>query len=125
MPHRSCWRGLPSPFYYIGKIEKLLKSFYPPSLAGPVISKGLGGSKEVALFSRAKGEKEMFLTEAEASKKICPFDRNNEGDGYCAESLCMAWRISPRWDEGFKKQVLKGYCGLAGKPQIDPPKAED
>lgn len=74
----------------------------------------------------------MFLTEAEAQTKWCPFARplvtidnsvgspiaigsaNRFPDGkvtLCVGSGCMAWR---KWAEATAAASATGYCGLAG-----------
>ena len=85
------------------------------------------------------------MTEDEAKQKWCPFARvsslvdgethpaanrlqtlDHEVVSYCIASDCMAWRwvgshhdgtpptIST--DENENRKLIKGYCGLAGKP---------
>ena len=61
------------------------------------------------------------MTEDEAKKKrccgpqYCGHGRRNTDDIYdmwCVGSLCMAWRVTPKYAE----KPNHGYCGLAGKP---------
>lgn len=57
----------------------------------------------------------MLVTEEEARDKYCcqQLDNAEPGESYCLGSQCMAWR----WVDLTEKQVLYGYCGLAGKPE--------
>lgn len=77
-----------------------------------------------------------LLTEEEAEKKWCPFaqggiNRQREKDGTvnvgCSASECMAWRsvgdpgapdepIFGGVNKG-RSADLRGYCGLAGRPE--------
>jgi hypothetical protein len=74
----------------------------------------------------------MTVTEDEAKKMWCPMVRiriggigsaaiNSETEHHpynCAASECMMWRWvnRTRVDLSDKKQNLRGFCGLAGKP---------
>lgn len=79
------------------------------------------------------------MTEDEAKQKTCPTMRylyNEAGvihyrdpaiyvQSNCIGSACMAWREvrvpmeqDHEWDDtGAPKQIVRGYCGLAGAPQ--------
>lgn len=64
----------------------------------------------------------MFLTESKAKDKLCPILSNGIGESAsCVTSNCMAWRweIIDDYSEGanlpFKRETMRGYCGLAGK----------
>ena len=79
----------------------------------------------------------MLKTEEEAEKTVCcgPWGiatvlafiaqaqgvkaEFQEGAGHCGGSKCAAWRWAD-WSKdeaGFNKLPLRGYCGLAGKPE--------
>jgi len=83
----------------------------------------------------------MIFTEDEARTKHCPYCFNGKHAGAtCSVSDCMAWRVysitkestgkdivevRPRDSDGNThflvpemKEVVRGYCGLAGKPLI-------
>ncbi len=62
----------------------------------------------------------MILTEKEAQTKFCHVTMAGTVEGaareLCDASKCMAWR----WhDDGSDEQPRRGYCGLAGKPEIE------
>jgi len=68
-----------------------------------------------------------MITEAEATKKWCPFavpfgteggnrakDGANTSPARCLASECMAWRWDAERDEGCR---TLGFCGMAGPPR--------
>jgi len=60
----------------------------------------------------------MRVTEKEAEKKLCPIlapSRALQAPARCENSKCMMWR----WAEWpGKEKEPKGYCGLAGNPEV-------
>lgn len=60
----------------------------------------------------------------EAADKLCPQMLPFIGDDiddpprqfFCRGTQCMAWRWAPRTGLDIR---LRGYCGLAGKPETD------
>lgn len=56
----------------------------------------------------------MILTENQASTKWCPFSTPGYASD-CKASGCAAWRW---YDGGSDEQPRRGYCGLAGKPEV-------
>lgn len=66
----------------------------------------------------------MFLTAKEAPLYWCPFtgirpgasDPDQQRLSRCLGPGCAAWRFKPASDSLGTSE--KGFCGLAGKPQI-------
>jgi hypothetical protein len=64
----------------------------------------------------------MILTEKEAGKNICcgpPINFHEFHDvPFCVGSGCMAWRWAEEEPSPLTGDIRRGYCGLAGEPEV-------
>jgi len=56
-----------------------------------------------------------MYTEKEAFERFCPIWSNDNYNIRCISSKCMMWRW---YSQSEIDKPPKGYCGLAGKPEL-------
>ncbi len=54
----------------------------------------------------------------QALKMLCPIMSRNESFHLCRADDCLAWRSSVIQDHTGEILDVKGYCGLAGRPEV-------